>query len=105
GRLGLDGDRRYGLIDLDTGLVLTARRVPELLFAVPTVNDGSVSIRIPDGRVLSGSDAISAWLGRPVGLRVASDGVVGRYENPTNDEDPDAEWSEWEGPAGVFHDS
>jgi uncharacterized protein YcbX len=30
---GLDGDRRYAIFELGTGLGLTARRVPQLLFA------------------------------------------------------------------------
>ena len=29
---GVEGDRAYAIYDLDTGLGLTARRVPELLF-------------------------------------------------------------------------
>ena len=33
GDLGIVGDRQWALVDLGTGLALTARRVPELLFA------------------------------------------------------------------------
>ena len=33
GELGIVGDRQWALVDLGTGLALTARRVPELLFA------------------------------------------------------------------------
>jgi uncharacterized protein YcbX len=40
---GLDSDRRYAIVDLDTGLGLTARRVPELLFASASLTaDGRV---------------------------------------------------------------
>ena len=30
---GFEGDRRFAIYDLETGFGLTARRVPELLFA------------------------------------------------------------------------
>ncbi len=33
GELGITGDRQWALVDRSTGLALTARRVPELLFA------------------------------------------------------------------------
>ena len=33
GPLGVEGDRQWALFDLDTGFGLTARRVPDLLFA------------------------------------------------------------------------
>ena len=52
GELGIVGDRTHGLVDLDTGLVLTARRVPELLFAAPT----DVALQLPDGTVTADSD-------------------------------------------------
>jgi MOSC domain-containing protein len=62
---GLDGDRRYAIFDLDTGLGLTARRVPELLFASASLTaDGGVRIALPDGSLADGDDALSAWLER-----------------------------------------
>ena len=33
GELGIAGDRQWALVDTTTGLALTARRVPELLYA------------------------------------------------------------------------
>ena len=40
---GIAGDRQWALFDLDTGFGLTARRVPELLFATGRLRaDGGV---------------------------------------------------------------
>ena len=36
---GIEGDRRFALFDIDTGFGLTARRVPELLFAAARLRD------------------------------------------------------------------
>ena len=37
---GFEGDRRYAIYDVETGFGLTARRVPELLFATARLLDG-----------------------------------------------------------------
>lgn len=108
GHLGVEGDRSFGLVDLDTGLVLTARRVPELLFATPVsggVGSDTPRIRLPDGTVTSDDAVLSAWLDRPVALRRPGPGERGRYEVALNDDRPDGDWMSWEGPEGVFHDS
>src|SRR5258708_15324886 len=70
---GLEGDRCFAIYDRETGLGLTARRVPEMLFASARLHDGSrVEITLPDGSVASDDDSLSAWLGRPVTLRSAN---------------------------------
>lgn len=108
GHLGIQGDRSFGLVDLDTGLVLTARRVPGLLFATPVsggVGGDTLRIRLPDGTVTNDSAVLSRWLDRQVALRRPESGERGRYEVALNDDRPDGEWMSWEGPEGVFHDS
>lgn len=105
GTLGIDGDRQWGLVDRGTGLVLTARRVPELLFAHPVPRDGAMAIRLPDGSETADDEVLSRWLGRPVDLRRPAPDEHGRYEIAENDDRPDGAWTEWEGPAGVWHDS
>jgi uncharacterized protein len=110
--LGIAGDRRWALFDRDTGLGLTARRVPDLLFGSARLGaDGGVEVVLPDGTVAEGPQEISAvlsdWLGRHVELRAATDNVAPpTYEDP-GDEEPDgpAEWQQWEGATGPFHDS
>lgn len=103
--LGIAGDRRFGLLDTATGLVLTARRVPDLLMATPVDQGGTTAIRLPDGTVTDDSTVLSAWLGRPVELRRACTDATARYEIAEDDDRPDGDWVQWEGPAGVFHDS
>jgi uncharacterized protein len=113
--LGLDGDRAFGVVDLDTGLVLTARRVPELLFARPHISAVALigerppaarpDIELPNGGVARDDAALSAWLERRVELRTARAGAHGTYEIAANDDRPDGEWMQWDGPEGVFHDS
>lgn len=48
---------------------------------------------------------ISRWLGRDVELRAAGEEAP-TYESPVDEDEPDpAEWLQWEGAAGPFHDS
>ena len=108
GPLGIAGDRRWALFDRDTGLGLTARRVPGLLFGAARLRpDGGVGIVLPDGTVTADGDVLSDWLGRRVELRAAADdGVAPTYESPVDEDVPDpAEWEQWEGAPGPFHDS
>jgi uncharacterized protein YcbX len=107
--LGIAGDRRWALFDRDTGLGLTARRVPELLFGSARLRgDGGVEVVLPDGTVTTDEAVLSDWLGRRVELRAAADdgGVPPTYEAPVDEEVPDpTEWLQWEGAPGPFHDS
>ncbi len=104
---GLDGDRRYAIFDLDTGLGLTARRVPELLLASASLTaDGGARITLPDGSLADGDDALSAWLGRRVGLRTAGQNAGSRYEDVIDFErERSSDWKTFEGASGPFHDS
>lgn len=106
GELGVEGDRGWGIYDLETGNVLTARRVPELLFASSRISSGEVVMILPDGTSLGADNAdapLTTWLERPVELRRAGD-EGGTFEAPM-DVDNDADWVSWTGPAGAFHDS
>lgn len=109
GALGIAGDRRWALFDRDTGLGLTARRVPELLWGAARLRaDGGVEVVLPDGTVTDDDAVLSDWLGRRVELRAADeDGDVPPvYETPADEglTDP-TEWLQWEGAPGPFHDS
>jgi uncharacterized protein YcbX len=103
---GIVGDRAYALFDLDTGLGLTARRVPEMLFATAhTVGDGErPGIVLPDGTIAFDDSVLSDWLGRRVSLRAAVDVDERHYENPL-DAEHDLDWIVFDGAPGPFHDS
>lgn len=107
--LGVAGDRRWALFDRDTGLGLTARRVPELLFGSARLRaDGGVDVVLPDGTVTDDDEVLSGWLGRRVELRAATEveDEAPTYEAPADDLAPDpTEWMQWEGAPGPFHDS
>ena len=104
---GLSGDRSFAIFDVESGFGLTARRVPELLFASAcTRADGTVAITLPDGAVATDDDALSAWLGRRVTLRGRESEVDRRYENPVDFEDEvNSVWFPFNGASAAFHDS
>jgi uncharacterized protein YcbX len=107
---GLLGDRSWALLDRTTGLTLTARRGPELLFATGVLTDeaegGRVHVRLPDGTETDDDGALSRWLGRDVALVAASEVGAGTYEIAIDAEHEDtADWVTWTGPTGSFHDS
>src|SRR3546814_10506424 len=79
GSLGIDGDRQWGLVDTATGLVLTARRVPQLLFAEPVPRGDAMAVRLPDGTVTDDDEVLSDWVGRPVVLRRPRPDEHGHY--------------------------
>lgn len=106
GEHGIEGDRAYAIWDLDTGLGLTARRVPELLFARATIrDDGSLLIETPGGEPADDDEALSDWLGRRVELRSGAASAERRYENPTDFEREESEpWRAFSGAKSSFHD-
>ena len=81
---GLSGDRGWALVDVRSGELLTARRVPDMLFATGRLRpDGGVEVVLPDGTVTTDDAVLSAWTGQPVALRPAVDGAF-------HDEGPEA---------------
>jgi len=100
---GLTGDRRFAIYDLQSGFGLTARRVPELLFASARLRaDGAAEITLPDGSVAEGDAGLSEWLGRPVTLRSATTEAARRYENVVDFEhETTSDWAPFEGAEGV----
>jgi uncharacterized protein len=111
GSAGLQGDRRYAIFDAETGLGLSARRVPELLFGRASIAvDGSVSIHLPDGSLAPDDAALSRWLGRRVVLRstdeVPREASARQFENVVDFEHEDSsEWYPFEAAMGAFQDT
>lgn len=103
---GITGDRRYAIFDTITGLGLTARRMPELLYAAARIrDDDSLEITLPDGSIARDDAALSVWLGRPVELREMHASGPRGYENPEDAEDERGAWLTFTGASGPFHDS
>jgi uncharacterized protein YcbX len=103
---GVRGDRGFALYDAETGMGLTARRVPELLFASAALrDDDGVEITLPDGTTTSDDAVLSDWLGRRVVLRSAAEQVARRFENVDDFEHEESSaWHAFSGATGAFHD-
>lgn len=105
--LGVDGDRRFGVLDVETGTVLTARRAPQLLFATARVVDNDVRVSVPGVEselpVDEADEALSSLLDRRVRIAAAGE-EGGTYEVPLDAEN-DENWVSWTGPGGAWHDS
>ncbi|MEO6987787.1 MAG: MOSC N-terminal beta barrel domain-containing protein [Aquihabitans sp.] len=104
GPVGIVGDRGHALRDSVTGVVLTARRDPSLLFASGRVEGPDAVVHLPDGHETADDDVLSDWIGRPVEL-IGPSGHADTYEIPADPEDDDSEILTWQGPAWSFHDS
>lgn len=101
---GFAGDRAWALFDTGTGFGLTARRVPDLLFAAARSTGGRPEVVLPDGTVTDDDAVLSAWTGRSVELRPASYTGPRTYENPA-DVDTESRWNPFSGADGAFHDN
>ncbi len=101
---GIHGDRAWSLVNAETGLHLTARREPQLLYATASVIDDEVVVTLPDGKVATDDAALSNWLGYAVELRRAAADTSGTFET-TLDEAETGDWVQWTGATGSFHDS
>jgi uncharacterized protein YcbX len=98
---GVVGDRGWGLWDLRTGRILTARRRPELLHAAATYDGSEPVITLPDGSTSVGPGKhtdrrLSGWLGSPVSLVASSAADPGKAEyfaDATDDSSRAIEWT------------
>lgn len=102
---GVDGDRRAGIVDVATGHLLSAKRVPELLWA--TGRDDIVVL--PDGGEISWDDPaldqrLSAWLDRKVRFVHAGAQPDLAYEMTFDPPDDDADAFEIPVPVGTLLD-
>jgi len=103
---GIVGDREWALVDQQTGLGLTARREPRLLFAQAATVADDVVITLPDGVETTDAAVLSRWLDREVALVRAAPETVGTFEiglaeGDDADSDPSVEWFQWQGPAAA----
>ncbi len=107
---GIVGDRRYALRDPSNGLVMSAKRVPDLFGASASTGiDGMVAITLPDGTTFDagGADAaaqLSSWLGRSVELAEVAPGHQSSYDMTLDPPNDGADVYEIPSPPGTFLD-
>jgi uncharacterized protein YcbX len=107
---GIEGDRILGVVDVDTGKLLSGKTVPLLLQATARWSDGGVRITTGAGGLdLSSTDEdadarLSAWLGRDVRLRAPEPGTAAAFDLELDPDDP-TELTELRTPPGSFFDS
>jgi uncharacterized protein len=97
---GFEGDRRWGVRDRSTGRILTAKRVPELLYGSATWVEDRPVVTLPGDH-----SNVAGWLGRDVALVEATADGRGTYEIAEDPFDESSTILEWNGPKGSFHDS
>ncbi|MBN4047576.1 MOSC N-terminal beta barrel domain-containing protein [Acidimicrobiaceae bacterium AH-315-P05] len=107
GPAGIAGDRQWGIVDTQTGHMLTARRQPELLFASAKLVGDAVEIMLPNGTVAHTDQELSTWSGHAVSLIHRADTSEPQsYEIAEDFEDEQgSHWVNWKGQSWSFHDS
>ena len=85
---GIQGDRRWAVVDEKSGVSLSAKRYSDLLRCRSWTNNGKVMIKIPDGRKYPAGSAevargLSDLLGRKVITRSAEATEKIQHEFPT----------------------
>jgi uncharacterized protein YcbX len=105
---GVAGDRTFGVFDLGSQTVLSAKREGRLLNATARLSPGELVVTMPDGQELGQGEALderlSSWLERPVKLVEAATFGAATYESPQDYESDESELVQWEGPNGSFVD-
>lgn len=107
---GLPGDRRWAVVDPDSGKAVSAKREPRLLDgAARTEPDGTVVVTLPDGTEAAAGDpllekAISAWLGRDIRFEHADAQRSTTYEMNVSSEDDSSPLVDIPCPPGTFLD-
>ncbi|MCU1363004.1 MAG: hypothetical protein JWM55_832 [Acidimicrobiaceae bacterium] len=105
---GVAGDRSYGVLDVESGTVLSAKREGRLLEAAAHWRAGVLVVRLPDGNEFHhGSlldEALSDWLGRRVRVVLAATYGRATFQSPEDFEHDDSALVSWEGTSGSFVD-
>jgi uncharacterized protein YcbX len=106
---GVDGDRRFGVLDLASGTIVSAKSDARLLQARAMLAGVTLTLRLPTGETALGTGpavdmALSDWLGRPVRLVEVAPSGRGTFEMPADFEDDQSKRVRWEGPSGSFVD-
>jgi uncharacterized protein YcbX len=110
GPLGVEGDRRFGVLDRERGSILSAKRAPSLFLCAGRYDEaGEASVELPGGDVLGlGRDldaALSELLERDVAVVSAEDHPAARLQMASADTTTEGESNEWPAPPGTFFDA
>lgn len=108
GSLGAEGDRAYGVLDLESGTVLSAKREGRLLSASARLVSSEPVVNVKGRDYDPGpalDEVLTRWLGRDSRLVDAS--LAGRvsFQSPSSFEDDDSPLQSWESSEGAFFDS
>jgi len=106
---GIKGDRRWAVVDAESGVSLSAKRYADLLRCRAWTSDGEVMIRFPDSREHpAGSSKVarglSDLLGRQVTTRSAEATETIQHEFPTAVTEGEGEPFLWEPGTEAFFD-
>lgn len=109
GPLGIEGDRERAVVDVESGVSLSAKRYADLLLCHAWTSDEQVMIRLPDGSELPAdsthaADGLSTLLSRRVAVRIAGAGQTVRHEFPTDLPKGEGEPFIWEPGMEAFFD-
>lgn len=105
---GVVGDRAYGVLNRESGTILSAKREGRLFEAAADYRSGVLVVTLPGGEEFHQGtrldDALSLWLGYPAALVIAATFGVPTFESPEDFERDDSELVTWEGTRGRFVD-
>jgi uncharacterized protein len=106
--LGVVGDRAYGVLNRESGTILSAKREGRLLEAAAEYRSGVLVVTLPSGEEFRQGtrldDALSTWLGYPVALAIAATFGAPTFESSEDFERDDSPVVYWEGTRGRFVD-
>lgn len=72
GPRGVEDDRRYCIVDADTGAMVNAKRVPAFVAVRPSFADGRLTLEMPDGRLVAGEVVLAGTVPITIFRRAAS---------------------------------
>jgi uncharacterized protein YcbX len=107
-RNGVAHDRGFGVLDVQSGTIISAKREGRMLEAAAKLVFDEVVVTLPGGQELDQGDVLdeclTRWLGRAVRLVDATTYGVATFESPNDFERDDSALESWEGVEGKFVD-
>ncbi len=105
---GVRGDRSFGVLDLESGTVISAKREGRLLEAEASLKSGGLTVKLPGAQELDPGEVLdenlTRWLGRPVRVVQAANFETPIFERSEDFERDDSKLVRWEGRRGSFVD-